>query len=76
MVRFIKFTGKAPAQVDTTGEPVYVCRCGLTRDEKGLCDGSHKKVEDEKEKKLYCYDENLDRKEIEKPKHKEGCGYC
>lgn len=73
MARFVKHTEKSPAQVDTTGEPIFVCRCGLTRNKKGLCDGSHQKVQDEKEGKLYCYDEKLERKELDETDEKCGC---
>lgn len=64
MARFVKHTEKSPVQVDTTGEPIFICHCGLTRNEKGLCDGSHQKTQDEKEGKIYCYDEKLERKEV------------
>lgn len=74
MARFVKYTEKSPAQVNTTGEPIFICRCGLTRNKKGLCDGSHQKTQDEEEEKTYCYDEQLNKKEIEKKSLKEyGC---
>ncbi|HDZ54110.1 MAG TPA: CDGSH iron-sulfur domain-containing protein [Candidatus Nealsonbacteria bacterium] len=73
MTRLVEHAEKSPVQVDTTGEPIFVCRCGLTRNEKGLCDGSHQKAQDEKEGKLYCYDKQLNRKEIKGDEVKQ-CG--
>ena len=65
-MRLVKFTGKKPAEVKTkSGESVWVCRCGLTKDERGLCDGSHAVTQDEEDGKVYVYDRQGRRVEIE-----------
>lgn len=61
MARLVKHTAQAPSQVETTGKPIFVCRCGLTSSKQGLCDGSHKVTKDEKKKTVYCYDDQLKR---------------
>ncbi len=56
MARLVKLIEKGPLQVKAN-EEVWVCRCGLSKNYP-FCDGSHKKTQDEKEGKLYIYDEN------------------
>ena len=75
MSRLVKHTATTPAKVTTpSGDDVFVCRCGLTKNEKGMCDGSHKKTQDEDKGKVYCYDQDLKREEVDEKV--EGCGGC
>ena len=64
MGRLVKHTAKGPAKVETTEAPIFVCRCGLSKNEQGLCDGSHKVTQDEQEDKLYIYNQKLQRVEL------------
>jgi CDGSH-type Zn-finger protein len=64
MARIVKRTEHGPVQVDTNGNPIFVCRCGLSKNPQGLCDGSHKKTLDEAEGKTFVYGENGERVEI------------
>jgi len=74
MARLVKHTAQEPAKVDPKGKPIFVCRCGVSDDPQGLCVGYHKETKDEKEGKLYCYDEHLNREEIEASEKEECCG--
>lgn len=66
MPRLVKHTAHGPAVVKTPkGDEIYICRCGLSKNPQGLCDGSHKKTLDEKDDQVYCYDEKGERKEMQ-----------
>ena len=65
MARWVKKTAKGPARIEVNGKFVSICRCGLSKDENGFCDGSHAQVQDEEEGKCYCYDEQGERVEME-----------
>lgn len=69
MARLVKHTAKKPAMVETDGKPIFVCRCGLSKNSQGLCDGSHKVVADESDDELCCYDKDLSRKKVKKNNH-------
>ena len=57
MARKIIRTAQGPAEYTTPGgEKVTICRCGLTTNEFGLCDGSHKQTLDEKDGEMYMYE--------------------
>lgn len=64
MPRIVVRTLKFPAEVQTDGKPIHVCRCGLSARQDGLCDGSHQATLSEDEKNTYCYDSDLNREEI------------
>jgi CDGSH-type Zn-finger protein len=71
MARLVLKKDKGPAVVMTNGSPIHVCRCGLSKDKQGLCDGSHLNTIDEEEDKVYCYDKKMKREEV---KEKGCCG--
>lgn len=52
MSRLVIHTEKRPIEVKETS---WVCRCGLSANQP-LCDGSHKRTQDEEDGKLYAYD--------------------
>lgn len=57
MARIVLRTAHGPAEFKTpNGDTVHICRCGLSKSEYGLCDGSHKQTLDEKEGEVYEYD--------------------
>jgi len=65
MSRLVKHAAQSPAKHTTPkGDDIYICRCGLSKDEKGLCDGSHQKTQGEDAGKVYSYDDALERKEV------------
>lgn len=64
MSRLVKHSAQAPTQVETDGSPIYVCRCGLTKNSQGLCDGSHETTKDEEKSKMYVYDKNNKKEEV------------
>lgn len=68
MTRLIPHTARGPLKVLKTdmmpGDAVYMCRCGLSANANGFCDGSHKKTLDEQPGSVYLYerrDGNLER---------------
>lgn len=56
MARLVKHTAKGPAEIKPGDESAWICRCGLTRDDKGRCDGSHGNVQTEDDAKTYSYE--------------------
>ena len=63
MSRCIKHTAQEPARLVVGGQQISICRCGLSKNPNGFCDGSHNKTLDEQEGICYCYDETGERKE-------------
>ena len=63
MTRCVKHTAQGPSRLVIGGQNISICRCGLTKNPDGLCDGSHIKTLDEKEEICYCYDELGKRRE-------------
>jgi CDGSH-type Zn-finger protein len=74
MARLVKHTAHGPARIKPQGEQISICRCGLTDDPNGLCVGNHKKTLDEEEQGLYCYDEQLNRREVKDIDQEDCCG--
>ncbi len=56
MARLVKCTEKDPQKIEVCGETLWICRCGLSKDQP-FCDGSHKRTKDEEDGKIYIYDE-------------------
>lgn len=54
-----------PSDVDDEKGDVAVCRCGLS-DDHPLCDGSHRATVDEPAEGLYRYDEDGERRHVER----------
>ncbi len=62
MARKILKIAQAPYEVKSQKESVWICMCGLSKNEP-FCDGSHKKTVDEEAGKVYEYDADGHRKE-------------
>lgn len=60
MARIVEKEAKGPVEV--SGESRWICMCGLSKNQP-FCDGSHKQTLDEKEGKIYKY-ENGKRVEV------------
>lgn len=66
MARLIKHERKEPyVMSEGTELPAYICACGLSKN-KPFCDGSHKKISDEKASEIYVYDDNNQAVELSK----------
>lgn len=63
MARKVIKKEKGPFEIKPQQESVWICMCGLSKNQP-FCDGSHKKITDEAEEKLYEYDEEGHRREI------------
>jgi CDGSH-type Zn-finger protein len=59
MARFIRRTANEPhVYTLKDGTTINICACGLSKNEKGLCDGSHHITKTEESDVEYVYDEN------------------
>jgi CDGSH-type Zn-finger protein len=65
MARLVKFHKKEPISIEVGDKKIWICMCGLS-DNYPYCSGKHKFTKDEQEEKLYIYDENYQRMEVEK----------
>lgn len=57
MSRLVEHDATAPAVIKVGDKMLGICMCGLSQS-KPFCDGSHKKVADEKAGLVYIYDEH------------------
>lgn len=66
MARLVIKKDTGPKEVKVGDQSVWICMCGLSKNQP-FCDGSHAryKVAEEEEGKLYMYDEEGKRKEVE-----------
>ena len=62
MRRVIK-SDKQPFEVKPQEKSVWICMCGLSKNQP-FCDGSHKKTRDEENGKTYEYDDEGHRQEV------------
>ena len=65
MARLVVFKDKEPTLLTIGGETVKICRCGLTKDPKGLCDQTHLISKDEDDNATYFYDATLKRELVD-----------
>lgn len=65
MVRRVIKEEKGPLEIKPQKESVWICMCGLSRNQP-FCDGSHKLIGIEEEGKLYEYDNTGHRKEVKR----------
>lgn len=61
MARKVIKLAKGPIEVKPQKESVWVCMCGLSKNQP-FCDGAHKAVLDEPEDKVFEYDQEGHRK--------------
>ena len=54
MPRIITHEAKGPLEIKPSDKSVWICRCGLSKNQP-FCDGSHKKTLDEENGKTYKY---------------------
>jgi CDGSH-type Zn-finger protein len=52
-----------PLEIKPQEKSVWICLCGLSKNQP-FCDGSHKKIRDEESGKVYAYDEEGHRREV------------
>ena len=57
MVRYIIHEEKGPFKIPASGEPTFICMCGLSEN-KPYCDDSHMKTLDEEGEITYIYEGN------------------
>lgn len=63
MARKVLKTAHGPFEVKPQKQSVWICMCGLSKNQP-FCDGSHKRTLDEEEEKIYQYDKEVNRIEV------------
>jgi CDGSH-type Zn-finger protein len=74
MARLVTKTAHGNLEIKTAdGKSVYICQCGLSKNQP-FCDSSHKKTLDEDDSKMYIYNEDGTREEMEMESEEGCCG--
>ncbi|MFC1647347.1 CDGSH iron-sulfur domain-containing protein [Patescibacteria group bacterium] len=63
MARKVIKTAHKPHKIEPNESSVFICMCGLSKNQP-FCDGSHHKTKDEDDEKLYIYDEKGNKSEV------------
>ena len=64
MVRYVKKEGTGPMEVKVGNDSKWICMCGLSQNQP-FCDGAHKKTLNEEDGKVYKYNTDGTRTEIQ-----------
>ena len=64
MARLVKKEDRGPIEVKVGNESKWICMCGLSNNQP-FCDGWHKKTTDEEQGKIYRYNPDGTRTEIQ-----------
>jgi CDGSH-type Zn-finger protein len=64
MVRYVRREDRGPKEVKIGNISKWVCMCGLSNNQP-FCDGAHKKTLDEEEGKVYRYNPDGTRTEMQ-----------
>ena len=64
MARLVKKDAMGPMEIKVGSESKWICMCGLSKNQP-FCDGSHKKTAGEESGKLYMYNKDGTRVEIQ-----------
>ncbi len=75
MPRLVIHEAHGPSEVKVGDKSVFICRCGLTKNKDGTCSTMHKKTLDEDDNKMYAYNDDGSRYEVEEDDD-ECCGNC